>query len=67
MDADEGSYFDGLSFNLRMARLAAEHVATFESPRERPWEERIAIHRVAIVAAINYIATALSRATNGTV
>lgn len=67
MDADEGRYFDGLSYNLHMVRRAAEHVVTVESPRGRPWEERIAIHRVAIVAAVDYVATALSRATNGTV
>jgi hypothetical protein len=57
MDADEGRFFNGLSHNLHMVRRAAEHVATFESPRGLRWEERVAIHRVAIVAAIDYVAS----------
>jgi hypothetical protein len=67
MDADESRYFDGLSLNLFMAQQAAEHVVTLESPGRRAWGARIAVHRVAIVAAIDYLATALSRLTNGTV
>jgi murein peptide amidase A len=66
MDDDERGYFDGLSLNLRMAHGAAGNVVTLEAPRRRPWDDRIAIHRIAIVSAIHYFATALSR-TNGTV
>jgi murein peptide amidase A len=67
MDAHEARYFDGLSYNLYMAERTADHVVTLETPRERPWDERIAMHRIAIVAALDYVATALSRATNGTI
>lgn len=49
---DEARFFAGLSLNLMMLAEGAEHVVTLESPRSRPWKERIAIHRVAITAAI---------------
>lgn len=42
----------GLSYNLSLARHAAACVLTFETPVRLPWEERIAIHRVAVKAAI---------------
>ncbi len=67
MAPDEGRYFDGLSLNLHMMRRAAEHVVTLETPRKRPWDDRIAMHRVALVAALDYVASALVSATNGTV
>lgn len=67
MDGSEARYFDGLSLNLYMVRRSAARVLTLETPRNRAWDERIAIHRVAIVAALDYVATALSRETNGTV
>jgi hypothetical protein len=53
---DEASFFDGLSLNLMMLAKGAEHVVTLESPRGRAWDERIAIHRVAIAAAIEGLA-----------
>jgi hypothetical protein len=59
MDAHESRYFDGLSYNLFMVGdQIAEHVATLETPSKRRWEERIAMDRVAIVAAIGYVARA---------
>lgn len=42
----------GLSYNLSLARHAAARVLTLESPSRLPWDERIAIHRVAVKAAI---------------
>jgi murein peptide amidase A len=41
-----------LPLGLVLLRRAAAHALTFESPRERPWADRIAIHRVAVVAAL---------------
>jgi protein MpaA len=66
MDGAEHQYFDGLSLNLRMIRSsAADRVVTLEAPRELPWEERIAIHRIAVVAALDHLATALWGTANG--
>lgn len=63
MDPRESRYFEGLSYNLFMAGGIADHVATIETPSKRPWEDRIAMDRVAIVAAIGYLAR---RCNNGT-
>lgn len=41
-----------LPLGLVLLRRATPHALTFESPRSRPWDDRIAIHRVAVVAAI---------------
>lgn len=63
MDAHESRYFEGLSYNLFMigSEIAA-HVATLETPSKRRWDERIAMDRIAIVAAIGYV----TRAWNAT-
>jgi hypothetical protein len=42
----------GLPLSIFLARRLARKVLTFESPRGLPWEDRIAAHRVAVVAAI---------------
>ena len=63
MSADETRYFAGLSYNLFMLERAAENIVTLESPRSRAWGERIAIHRVAIIAAIEHTAMSLSLPT----
>jgi hypothetical protein len=42
----------GISYNLSLARHAAACVLTLESPVRLPWETRIAIHRIAVKAAI---------------
>jgi hypothetical protein len=42
----------GLSYNLSLARHAAARVATLESPARLRWDDRIAIHRIAVKAAI---------------
>jgi hypothetical protein len=49
---DELSLFPGLPWNIFLVRRAAERVLTFESPRTCAWETRIAVHRVAVVAAL---------------
>ncbi len=44
---------DGLPYSLYLVRSnTADHALTFETPRARPWDERIAMHRVAATAAI---------------
>jgi hypothetical protein len=42
----------GLSYNLSLARHAAARVLTLETPVRLAWDDRIAIHRIAVKAAI---------------
>ena len=44
--------FAGWPSALHHVRRGTPRTLTFESPRPRPWEERIAAHRVAVTAAI---------------
>jgi hypothetical protein len=53
----ERAFFDGTPYSLYMLRRAARRALTLESPRVRTWEERIAMHRVAVVAALAVAAT----------
>ncbi|MGH7756571.1 MAG: hypothetical protein ACREM8_09855 [Vulcanimicrobiaceae bacterium] len=41
--------------SLYMLRHGTKRTLTFEAPRTRPWDERIAIHRVAVVSALNFL------------
>jgi hypothetical protein len=50
--AAEAKFYPGLPYSLYIGRKAAQRVLTLESPATRTWNERIAIHRVAVVAAI---------------
>jgi hypothetical protein len=54
VDAEEESrYFpDGLPISLFLLRRATPVALTFETPMLRPWDERIAMHRVAVTAVI---------------
>ena len=42
----------GLSYTMSIVRRAAKRALTFETPTRLPFEERIAIHRIAVKAAI---------------
>ncbi len=42
----------GLSYTLSVVRHAARRALTFETPVRLPWDERIAIHGIAVKAAI---------------
>jgi protein MpaA len=48
----EGAMLGGLSYSLAIARNAARHALTFETPLRAPWEARVAMHRLAARAAI---------------
>jgi murein peptide amidase A len=48
----EAVLLGGLSYSLAIARHAARHVLTFETPARAPWESRSAMHRLAVVTAI---------------
>lgn len=58
--ASEIALLGGLSYNLSLSRHAAAHLLTFETPVALPWDARIAIHRIAVKAAIE----ALSKQKN---
>jgi predicted deacylase len=47
-------HFSGtLTYSMLMQRRAAARTLTIESARRRPWDERIAMHRVTVVAALS--------------
>jgi len=50
--AEEGTALGGLSYTLLIVRHAAQRALTFETPLRLPWEARVAIHTIAVKAAI---------------
>lgn len=50
--AREMAFFDGWPYSLALLRRAARRSLTFETPRKLPWDERVAMHRVAVGAAL---------------
>jgi murein peptide amidase A len=48
----EAAAIGGFSYNMLLARRAARHALTFETPSRLPWETRLAMHERAIQAAI---------------
>jgi hypothetical protein len=56
---DEIGPEEGRPYSPFMLRHAAERTLTLESPRSRPWDERIAIHRVAVTTALAALRNAL--------
>lgn len=50
--AAETRLFPGLPLSLYLLRSATRRYLTVETPRRRAWEDRIAMHRIAVVAAL---------------
>jgi len=51
--AAEVAYFDGLPYSMYLLWTGTAHrTMTLEAPRARPWDERVAVLRVAVVAAL---------------
>jgi hypothetical protein len=48
----ESEAIGGLSYTMLISRHAAQRALTFETPTRLPFQERIAIHRIAVKAAI---------------
>jgi hypothetical protein len=48
----EAAAIGGFSYNMLLARRAARHALTFETPLGLPWELRLEMHGRAIGAAI---------------
>jgi protein MpaA len=55
----EAEALGALTYTLALARNATPRALTYETPSRAPWETRLAMHRVAVVAAI----AALSQAS----
>jgi murein peptide amidase A len=52
----EGALLGGLSYTLAIARHAARHALTFETPATAAWASRLAMHRTALRTAIAAVA-----------
>jgi protein MpaA len=51
---EESRYFaDGLPMSLYLLRRASAAGLTFETPMPRPWNERIAMHRIAVTTVVS--------------
>jgi hypothetical protein len=50
--AAERAFFKGTPYSLHMLRRTAKRALTLETPRRLPWDVRLAMHRVAIVSAL---------------
>jgi hypothetical protein len=62
----EAPAFGGrLPLGLVLLRRAARAALTLESPRSRPWDDRIAIQRVAVVAALAVLRDAMRGRSRG--
>lgn len=48
----ESDSIGGLSYTMTIVRHAAKRALTFETPTRLPFEQRVAIHRIAVKAAI---------------
>ena len=48
----EMAFSDGWPYSLFLLRRAARRSMTLETPRRRPWNDRLAMHRVAVCAAL---------------
>ena len=59
--AAEMLFFAGLPLSLYLLRNAAQRYVTMETPRRRPWEDRIAMHRVGVVAVLREAASLLAK------
>lgn len=48
----EREFFDVTPYSIHVLRRAARYALTLESPRTQPWEDRIAMHRIAVTTII---------------
>jgi hypothetical protein len=48
----ETRFFPGLPLSLYLLRSATRRYVTIETPRRREWEDRIGMHRIAVVTAL---------------
>ncbi len=53
----ERAFFPHTPYSLYMMRRAAKRALTIESPRTQAWNDRIAMHRTAVVIAVDVLAS----------
>ncbi len=53
----ERAFFPETPYSLYMMRRAAKRALTIETPRTQTWDERIAMHRTAVVVAVDVLAS----------
>ena len=53
----ERAFFPHTPYSLYMMRRAAKRALTIETPRSQTWDERIAMHRTAVVVAVDVLAS----------
>ena len=49
----------GLPHSIFLLRNASKRSLTFESPSRLPWDDRIAMHRIAVVTALERLRAAI--------
>lgn len=54
----EREFFEMMPYNIYMLKRAARCAMTLESPRTRPWDDRIAMHRLAVENVIAQVGSA---------
>jgi len=59
----ERAFFDVTPYSIALLKRAASFALTLESPRSRPWDERIAMHRTAVTTILGIFAERPSRMT----
>jgi hypothetical protein len=60
----EAAHLPGLSYSLAIARRAARHTLTFETPSGALWDERLLAHRMAVIAVIAELSQTFVKVTN---
>jgi protein MpaA len=62
----EAAALGGLSYSLALARNAARHALTYETPSRAAWELRTTMHRTGVLAAIAAVSQGLGQVTRET-
>jgi hypothetical protein len=66
LDVEVAAFGKALPYSPALVRRkTTAHALTFESPRPLPWESRIAIHRIAVVTAVERVAALRDAAEGG--
>lgn len=60
----EAAALGAYSYSMLLARRAACHALTFETPMQLPWESRLAMHGLAIEAAIGALSQTSAKVTD---
>jgi protein MpaA len=59
--AAERAFYDVTPYSIYLLKRAARFALTLETPRSRPWDDRIAMHRTAVTTILGVLACELRR------